>query len=198
MEDEQRIARFNEMKQELENEGYESKKCTISVLKANLMAFVTAGPIAIICWLLYFSISSQRSGSFSLGNTTLFLVVVFASMFIHEVLHGVTWALFCKKGWKSIHIGVIWKKLTPFCCCMEPLGFGAYILGGLMPLMILGLGMFGIALITQNMFLLSVSMVNILSAGGDTTIVLMLLKHKEALIMDHPTECGFWAFDKQR
>lgn len=196
MDNTQRVAKFEEMKETLENEGYKGKQCTISVLKANLMAFVTAGPIAVICLFIYLKMSPQLQGSFSMYGIGAFFIAILASIFIHEFIHGITWSLFCKNRWKSIHIGMMWRQLTPFCCCLEPLKFRSYILGGLMPLLILGLGLFGVALVTQNMFVLGVSLMNILVAGGDTTIVVMLLKHKEAVIIDHPAECGFWAFSK--
>ena len=41
------------------------------------------------------------------------------------------------------------------------------------------------------------SLMNILSAGGDTTIGLLLLKYKDGLFIDHPTDCGFVAFTEQ-
>lgn len=47
-------------------------------------------------------------------------------------------------------------------------------------------------------FFLILSLFNIIAAGGDTSIALMLLKHKNAMIIDHPTECGFWAFRKNK
>ena len=34
------------------------------------------------------------------------------------------------------------------------------------------------------------------SAGGDTTIALMLIRRRRSLIIDHPTKCGFTAFEK--
>ena len=197
MNDDQRTENFNRIKEQLENDDYCAKQCTISILKANVMAFVTAGPVAIICCIIFFLNKHNGEFDFSMLEFILFYVIMFASIFVHEFLHGLTWRIFCKNGWKSIHLGVMWKKLTPFCCCMEPLSFKQYILGGLMPFIVLGLGMFVVAFLTDSMFWLVLSVFNIISAGGDTTIALMLLKHKNELIIDHPTECGFWAFSKK-
>ena len=80
---------------------------------------------------------------------------------------------------------------------MKPLTFGKYLLGGLMPFLVLGLGLFLVALFAKNEMLLLCSLYNILCAGGDTTIACILLKHRHAVIIDHPTECGFWAFEKE-
>jgi hypothetical protein len=80
---------------------------------------------------------------------------------------------------------------------MEPLSFSRYMIGSLMPLIVLGLGMFLIAIIAGSFFWFTQSVINILAAGGDLTIALMLLKHKSALIIDDPTKGGFWAFKKE-
>ncbi|MPM97600.1 hypothetical protein SDC9_144775 [bioreactor metagenome] len=43
---------------------------------------------------------------------------------------------------------------------------------------------------------MSLSLLNILCAGGDITIVLLAFKYKDAIFIDHPTDCGFVAFTK--
>ena len=198
MNDKQRIENFNRIREELESQGYSSEQCTISIVKANVMALVTAGPLAMLCLVLFFYTNNTGEIEFSIMGLLLFYVLIFISVFIHEVLHGLTWSLSCEKGWKSIHLGVMWKKLTPYCSCMEPLSFEKYLLGGLMPFIVLGLGIFLASIITNSIFLLALSMFNIFAAGGDITIALMLLRHKNGLIIDHPTECGFWAFNEEK
>lgn len=197
MNDNQRTENFNLIRQQLESQGYQGEQCTISILKANLFALITTGPIVALCCVLFFLANHSSKLEFSLLGLLSFYMVMFASVFIHEFLHGLAWRFYCKNGWKSIHIGVIWKKLTPYCCCMEPLSFGKYMLGGLMPFIVLGLGMFVLALITNSIFWLAMSVFNIIAAGGDITIALLLLKHKNKLIIDHPTKCGFWAFSNK-
>ncbi len=39
---------------------------------------------------------------------------------------------------------------------------------------------------------------NILSSGGDTNIVLLLLKYINYILINHPTDCGFIAFTKNK
>ncbi|MFZ2539004.1 MAG: DUF3267 domain-containing protein [Oscillospiraceae bacterium] len=200
IEKEKRIENFNKMRAEKLAEGYQENICTISILKANLMALITAAPIALVCLFIYIlkwnGIIFNGNGVEFFINWALFMVLMIAFMAIHEVIHGITWGLFCKNKWKSIHLGVMWKQLTPYCTCKEPLKFGGYILGGLMPLFVLGIALFVVSLLTGNILLLLLSLFNIIGAGGDTTIALMLLKYKKACILDHPTECGFVAFTK--
>lgn len=47
MDDKQRTERFRQTKEMLEEEDYGGQKRTVSVLRANVMAFVTAGPVAV-------------------------------------------------------------------------------------------------------------------------------------------------------
>lgn len=40
-------------------------------------------------------------------------VALMAGIVVHELIHGLTWAYFAKKGFKSIRFGVFWEMLTP-------------------------------------------------------------------------------------
>lgn len=197
MDDKQRLERFQNIKEQLELDGYSAKACTISVFKANVMALVLAGPLAILCWIIFCMVRQPMKYEFGGIGTLFFFLAFLVSIFIHEALHGLTWGLFCKEGFKSIKLGMMWKVLTPYCACAEPLNFTQYLLGGLMPLFVLGFGTFFIALATGSMGCLMFSMISILAAGGDITIVCNLFKYKKALFVDHPTKCGFFAFVKE-
>lgn len=192
---------FENLKAKYESEGYVVKEHTISVLTANLMAFVVALPIIIICGVIYFKVYhlfDKNNSVIIYANSPELIVgviLIIAFIFIHELLHGITWRKFCKDR-KSISYGVMWKELTPYCCCSEPLSFKGYILGGLMPFLVIGIGMFIIALMLGNNMIFILSMFNILGASGDLTIALMLLKCRKSVIIDHPTKCGFVTFNK--
>jgi len=185
------VERYESLRISMKNDGFHETICTISILKANLMAIITAMPIVLPCYILFFIKWKEAELNVTLSTLFSFIVSLSASMIIHEVIHGLTLSLFCKYKWKSIHLGV-----TPYCHCKETLKFGGYILGVLMPLIVLGIGLFSLSLFTGNVFILILSITNIFSAGGDIAIALMLLKHKNSLIVDHPTECGFTAFSK--
>ena len=197
MDDKARQENFERIRAGLEAQGWKGTQHTISILRANLMAFVTAGPFAALCAALFLTGGKLQGGlDFSWASWGLFVLLMIASAFAHECLHGLTWGIFCRNGFRSIHIGFQKKTLTPYCCCLEALPSGAYLLGALMPFMILGFGFFAVSMATGRFLWLLLGMFNILAAGGDTTIAGMLLRRRRALIVDHPTECGFWAFSK--
>jgi hypothetical protein len=193
----ERMEAYENIRTTMADAGYHESIRTISILKANAMMLVTSLPIAAICTLIYFLKWRKIDYAIPLPQVFLVLVAFCVCVFIHEVIHGLMWSLFCKNKWKSIHLGVMWKQLTPYCHCKETLRCGGYILGSLMPLIIVGLGVFVVALLIGNSTVLFLSLLNILGAGGDITISFMMLRHKDALIYDHPAECGFIAFDKK-
>ncbi len=192
---EQRTDIFDKTKMDYKRQGYQTAERVISVTKANLMALVTAGPIAIVFLVVYSVVFPYKKMEYTLANSIMLFIFILSSIFIHELLHGIGWRIGCKNK-KSISFGVMWKQLTPYCACSEPLNFSKYMFGVLLPLLVLGVGLFLVSLAIQSKLLLFVSVLNVFAAGGDTTISLMLFKYRKSIIVDHPTKCGFVAFYK--
>ena len=195
------LENYEQKKQQYLDEGYQEHVEVISVVKANVMAFVTAGPFVVIGLFLWIWFQRGNIIFMNLTGSIIFLIMILVSMFIHEVLHGIGWFPWTKNGWQSIYLGIMWEYVTPYCHCKEPLKPRQYLIGGLMPFLVLGVGMYLLAFATGSQFLLWLSLLNILSAGGDTTIVCMLFKYlkqnETCYILDHPTDCGFVAFIKE-
>ncbi|WP_343118194.1 DUF3267 domain-containing protein [Romboutsia sp. MSSM.1001216sp_RTP31141st1_F12_RTP31141_220114] len=194
------LVNYKNIKEELLKCGYHEEISYISILKANILAFLTAGPFGLLIIFLYLIIWKTLSFEIkSIFQSILLLVIFIGSILVHEFLHGFTWKFFCNNKWKSIKIGVIWDKLTPYCHCKEPLSSKQYMIGLLAPFFILGICMGFVAIILRNPLILFISVLNILASGGDTTIAIKILKYinnKEVLILDHPTELGFVSFEK--
>jgi hypothetical protein len=191
-----RIDNFERTCAEMQKEGYAASLGIISLTKANILALATAGPIAALCLALYLLRWNTIIFDFGWLSYGAFLAVFVICIAAHELLHGITWHFFCENKWKSIHFGILRSSLTPYCNCKEPLGMKYYLAGTLMPFFMLGVVMFIVSYMIGNAFLMLISLTNMLGAGGDTTIALMLMKYKSAVILDHPTECGFMAFTK--
>lgn len=195
------LKNYLKIREDLLDLGYKEKVDYISVLKANVLAFLTAGPFALIIFFIYLII--WRELYFQLYSSSPFILAWIAAVVsipVHELLHGLTWRMFCKNGWDSIHFGVMWSKLTPYCHCKEPLNIKSYLIGAIMPFLVLGVAVGIIAIITGNPYILLLASLNILSSGGDTTVVFKLLTHidkENALVLDHPTEVGYVLFEKK-
>ncbi len=192
---EKRVEIFTLRENELIAQGFLPKEKTISVLKANIYALFTAGPIAFLCFVLFYLRFPEHYYVISQESSHIFFIALIVCIFVHEILHGIGWGIFCKDK-KSISFGMMWKQLTPYCSCAEPLTYTKYLIGSLLPFFILGIVMFMIALFTENTGCLYLSILNILSAGGDTTISLLLWNHRKDIIVDHPTKVGFIAYHK--
>jgi hypothetical protein len=125
----------------------------------------------------------------SLGFLFLFIV---AGVLVHELLHGITWAVFTRRGFRSIHFGIKWEFLTPYCHCTDSLKVWQYILGAIMPLLIMGLIPSLWAIVNGNALVMFYGIFFSVAAGGDIQAVWLLRKFKsEQLIYDHPEELGF-------
>lgn len=184
-------------REQFQEMGYTEHMELISILKANLMVFVTSVPWIILGIFLWRIFKKGVSIRLTLSGLIWFVVLYFVTIFVHEILHGVGWSIGTDKGWKNIYIGIMWDSLTPYCHCKEPLVPGKYLFGGLLPFLVLGIGLYAAAFVTGNSLLLWLSLINILGAGGDLAIMLHVRKYKTGYLMDHPTECGFTAFVKE-
>ena len=90
--------------------------------------------------------------------------------------------------------------MIPYCYCGTPLTRGQYMIGSLMPTLILGFIQGFIAIMTGNILIFALSIVMMFGGGGDFLVDWMLIRYKKKketlILMDHPTELGFVAFEK--
>lgn len=189
--------RVDRLTEELAQQGYVRRDQIISVVFANVMAFVLAIPFLFVFGLWFLA----RNRMFSSSDSILFLWIAIPVLIVaHEGLHGLVWGLCAPNKFKNIEFGFIAKALTPYCTCGDPLKKGAYILGSFMPCLALGI-LPCIASVYLNSYrLLFLGLYMILCAGGDLTIILKMLFFRtsctDVIILDHPTECGFIVFER--
>lgn len=127
----------------------------------------------------------------------LVLVTLLVGIFVHELIHGITWAAYCQNGWKSIKFGVIWKLLTPYCHCREAVANRHYLKAILMPGFILGFLPAFVAIVIGNLPLLAFGWLFTAAAAGDILMARMLLQENpDVLVKDMDDEPGFWVYDK--
>ncbi len=110
---------------------------------------------------------------------------------IHELLHGLTWALFGKHHLKSMKFGIFWKALMPYCHYKDPLKLNQYRLGLLLPGIILGILPVIWGLLTGHLLSFLFGLYFTYSAVGDFWITWKLrYERRTTLIKDHPEEIG--------
>lgn len=182
---------------------YRKIELSISAAEANIRALVVMLPILaifipayVLLWPEQFSMQHirelvQTHRSLLLISPMVMMLVFIVGAVVHELLHGLTWAAFCRNGLKSIRYGVYWKMLTPYCHCTEVLPLKHYALGGMMPGLVMGLlpALAGIALGHFLLFLFGLFFS--MAAAGDI-LILWMLRHQGGndLIQDHPDKIG--------
>ncbi|AKD05418.1 hypothetical protein PKOR_00435 [Pontibacter korlensis] len=193
----------------MQEEEYEKTELTMSAAEANVKALVFMLPILVLyvvpyalLWPEQFNMGAVEAFIGEHGSKTLFypflmMLVFVLGAVVHELLHGLTWAAFCKRGVKSIKYGVHWSYLTPYCHCQEMLPLRPYILGGIMPGLMMGLlpALAGLAL--GNMLLFLFGLFFSIAASGDL-LVLWMLRHTKSTdrVQDHPEKIGCYLYRK--
>ena len=200
--EQRRLNVFEETCERLSQQGYKRNDLTISIIMANLFVFLLAIPVVAIGVLL-FSWKNPISLLTPTPQGSLLFVVVFVVLIVvHELIHGVTWSLYAEHHFKDIEFGFMKEYLTPYCTCTTPLLKSHYIMGALMPCVVLGILPTAIGILLGSHLLFWIGIVMILAAGGDIMIVMKLLAYKsqsgskEILIYDHPTQAGSVIFEK--
>ena len=200
--EQRRLNVFEETCERLSQEGYKKTDLTIGIVKANLFVLLLAIPVIAIGVLLF----AWRNPISLLMPTSqgslLFIVLFVVLIVVHELIHGLTWSMFSEHHFKDIEFGFMKELLTPYCTCTTPLPKKHYILGALMPCIVLGIIPTTIGILIGSSFLFWIGIVMILSAGGDIMIVWKVMKFKkqdeskEIFIYDHPTQAGSVIFEK--
>ena len=199
----ERKSLFEEKKEKLEQQGYVCKDMSIGVVYANIMAMVMAAPLAVLL-LILFSVMNQKTPGIEVNlaywDFLIIYILFMVLIVVHELIHGFTWGLFAEKHYKDISFGVIWSMLTPYCCCKTTLKKGQYLLGGIMPTIVLGILPGVYASFFGSYWVMLMSLFMVFGGGADLIIFMKLLFYrsecKEVLVMDHPYECGFVVFEK--
>jgi len=194
------------MNQDVTRQGYTKETRLINLYKANGVSLLLLIPVIVGYGLPFYLIWGQQDylamirnyvkGDSVYSALTIAIVMV-VGIVLHEFIHGLTWSVFAKKGFRSIKFGVVLKMLTPYCHCKEPLTKNQYIVGALAPAVALGFLPALVALATGSLSLLIFAMFFTVAATGDFIIAQLILKEdKESIILDHPSEAGYYVFVK--
>ena len=193
-----RLEHFEKTSEEMVRQGYVRQDLTVDIRKANRFGIFLMFPLLIIGYGLYYLI--HRRMEFAASSLLIFLLAFFGCIVLHELIHGLSWSIFTPRHFGDIEFGVMMPSMNPYCTCLVPLKKGQYLLGAVMPLVLLGIlpMIAGIAAGNTNVLFLGIVMTD--AAAGDIMIVNRLLAYRsnagEITYMDHPTEAGGVVFEK--
>jgi hypothetical protein len=189
-------------------EGYNKGKVTVSIVRANVFGLIVIIPVLLIFGLPYYFIWNEQFQIKALieilqnmVNHSIYLrmggiiLLIFGGIILHELIHGLCWSFFAEGRFKSIKFGVVWKMLTPYCHCTEPLKVYQYITGAVMPGILLGIIPCIVAICFGYIGLLLFGLLFTISACGDFLIVWLLRNEKSGdFAEDHPREAGCYVY----
>ena len=188
---------FEKMKRKLHEKGYKEKDVTISSGKAMILGVLYALPFVVILGLLYRFLLIEMAHLSEVGGLSfyiMFIVIIAVSVVIHELLHGIGWAIASSKGWDVVRFNI--NAMMPSCACKVALKKKQYLIGVLTPFVVLGLSSILFVFIYPGTISLLTMMVNFIAAGADLVIAINVLKEHNSLIVDHQTEAGYIIFYK--
>lgn len=189
-------------------EGYIMEKKTIDLGKANGYALLSIIPISIVNIVPYYLVWGKLVSIDALkgihplvviGYCLLYIAVMVIGVVAHELIHGATWAIFAKRGFRSMKFGILKEYHTPYCHCKEPLKVRAYSIGAIMPAVILGFIPSIIAISIGSFGLLLFAIYFTMAAMGDFMIIYLIYKEdKDTWVQDHPSEAGYYLLKEQK
>ncbi|WP_333627558.1 DUF3267 domain-containing protein [Sphingobacterium siyangense] len=186
-----------------ESEKYNKEKLTIDLLWANKFGLLILFPIVVVFGLPYYLVwrseldFKDMLGGLGLSGSFYVFGIILLGIAVHELIHGIAWAIFAKNGFKSMKFGVMWKLLTPYCHCKDALKVKEYIIGAIAPAILLGILPAIVAIFNGSISLLIFGMFFTMAACGDFLIINLIRKENwDDLVEDHPTEAGCYIYRK--
>jgi hypothetical protein len=204
---------YNNIVLEYAGNGYEVKNHTASLAKVLLFGCVPLAALSIIGGVafesmypdadfgfLYADIISEP-GKYVVGliiRLVVLVVLVLATTVIHEGLHACGFVLCAKTTWSdSVSFGFDRRTFSPYCHAKKPVKPVRTIVALLLPLVVLGCGLYVIAMICGSYVVLLLSVINIIGSGGDIYYAGMLMRYPADLVLDNPDSIGFTALKKE-
>lgn len=117
---------------------------------------------------------------------------VVVAIAVHELIHGLFFAMFAKNGIKSVKFGFSTSMGSPYCHCSDPIKVSQYKLAGIAPFVILGILPLIFAMISGVNWIKIFGLLLSIGGFGDVLVWWKLSKlDKHTWVRDHPTKMGF-------
>ena len=169
-------------------DNYVKEKLTFKTGREMLFAFFITAISGLVFGLPFYLLWSERVQD-TFNNTEavdlqtrliavgIFLGIIVMGLIVHELIHGFFFAIFSKDKFKSIKFGLVLKKGYAYCKCKEVLPTNQYVVGLLMPLIILGIIPSIISLFIGSSDFLLFGVIFTGAAGSDILVFKKLAKN---------------------
>ncbi len=190
------IAVYETIRQTFLYDGFKEYRFIKSDGISDFLSLVYGIPFAAVYIVIYCFFNSFLP-EFSFTVFILMAVLLFITTPLHEFLHGLGWSIFTKNGFKNIYIYLPLGISDACCHCTEPLNYKHYIIGNIMPIIVLSIIPAFISFLTEIPVIFYFSLFNAFGCGSDVSNTLLAYKNRDKLILDYPTDCGFTAYKKE-
>ena len=168
---------------------------SISMARANMIVLFVSIPVVIAQFALFNAVHGANRIR-SIGNFPVLVIAVLGGIAVHELIHGIAWAIAGNKPFSMITFGFQWKTLTPYAHLKEPIEVNAYRLGAFMPGFVLGVLPYGLSILYGDGSLFWFGLVHTSAAGGDWLVLWLIRNVKRGMqVEDHPTNAGCYVLE---
>lgn len=190
----------------MHNENYTTKSINFTFEQAThlyiqltkILLVVLVIPFFVFHFKLFVHYFSTFKWMLFVRDFLLLIVSMIIGIILHELIHGLTWALFVNGGIRAIKFGFLKKYLTPYCHCKGYLKVRHYIAGAVMPAIILGILPTLWAFINGSIMIFFLGVYFIVAASGDFLIIFLLRSENfNSYVKDHESLPGCIVYKKK-
>jgi hypothetical protein len=117
---------------------------------------------------------------------------VLLAIVMHELIHGLFFALYAENGFRAVSIGFSRTMFSPYCHCKDPVMVKHYRRAGIAPTLILGIIPLAFALIIGVNWIKTLGILLTIGGLGDVLVWVKMFRFKGSLMVrDHPEKMGF-------
>ena len=157
---------------------------TFNMTLLNILALILLIPVGAVVYLIEY----QDSYTISLSMTNLF-ILMFVWLIIHELLHGLGFAIFKSVKKENITFGMFLEKGVFYCMCKQNITKKVILTSLLFPITIIGILTLIIGMIINNYELVFLSILNIVSSIGDIVMTIYFLRCPNDIIYLDLDDC---------
>ena len=157
---------------------------TLNMTILNMLSII----LFIIVGILVYVLECHDNYFITAPISTLF-ILMFIWLLLHELLHGIGFAIFKEVDSKNITFGIFLEKGVFYCMCKQNIGKKAIFTSLLFPITIIGILTLVIGMSLNNYELVFLSVLNIVSSIGDSVMILYFLKCPNDIIYLDQDDC---------
>lgn len=162
--------------------NYYTYKLNMTTL--NILAIILFIPVGGLVYLI------ERNDNYTITlPMTILFILMFLWLIVHEILHGIGFALFKEVNLKNITFGMFLEKGVFYCMCKQNIGKKVILTSLLFPVTIIGVITLIIGMIINNYELVFLSILNIVSSIGDIVMTIYFLKCPKDIIYLDLDDC---------